>query len=50
MQVKATLDSAKLAEAKNADGIHWGGALHSRDDFKKRRDPIMHWTEVLFRN
>ncbi len=50
MQVKATLESAKLEQVKNLEGIHWAGGLHSRNDFNKRKDPIVNWTEVLFRN
>lgn len=41
--------SASKAEPKD-DGIHWAGGLHSRNDFNKRKDPIVNWTEVLFRN
>ena len=28
--------------------IQWAGALHSREDFNKRRDNLAQWTEVLF--
>ena len=41
--------SAQKAEVRG-DGIHWAGGLHTRQDFNKKRDPIVNWTEVLFRN
>lgn len=46
--VKETLQSSR-PDAK-VEGIHWAGGLHSRTDFNKKKDPIVNWTEVLFRN
>ena len=31
-------------------GLHWAGGVHQRQNFRKGRDPIVNWTEVLFRN
>ena len=45
----SNFNSAK-APAKDEEGIHWAGGLHNRGDFNKRKDPIVNWTEVLFRN
>ena len=33
-----------------ADSLHWAGGLHQRRNFNKQRDPLVNWTEVLFRN
>ena len=32
------------------EGIHWAGGHHTRNDFNKKKDPMVNWTEVLFRN
>lgn len=30
--------------------IQWAGGVHSREHFNKKKDFIMDWTNVLFRN
>lgn len=32
------------------EGLHWAGGQHLRKNFNKTKDPIVNWTEVLFRN
>ena len=43
-------ETPSLPKQPPVDGIHWAGGLHSRNDFNKRKDPIVNWTEVHFRN
>ena len=38
------------ANVEPHEGIHWAGGVHPRKNFNKGRDPIVNWTEVLFRN
>ena len=38
------------ANVEPREGIHWAGGHHQRAHFNKGKDPIVNWTEVLFRN
>ena len=48
--VQKTLKAAKGTDTPQEEIIHWGGGLHQRQNFNKKKDPIVNWTEVLFRN
>lgn len=38
------------AKAKQANGIQWAGEHHKRITFRKKKDQIADWTNVLFRS
>ena len=35
-------------KVKDNQVIQWGGALHKRNDFNKRKDMISNWAETMF--
>ena len=35
---------------QNDDRIHWAGESHARATFKKKRDFMMEWCNVLYRS
>ena len=46
-KAQSTLDSSKIDKQPT---ILWGGGVHSRINFNKRKDEMANWTEVLFRS
>ena len=48
LKVQNMLKNSTLEEKR--DRIYWGGGMLPRSDFNKRKDPIVNWTEVLFRS
>jgi hypothetical protein len=50
LKVASTLASAKVASVDPAGGIQWAGEHHQRKTFNKKKDNMVDWTEVLFRN
>lgn len=50
LKVAQTLASSKVNSDKPGGGLQWAGGHHARRTFNKKRDQIVDWTEVLFRN
>ena len=50
LKVQTTLDTAKLEPMNETSDIFWAGGQHPRMTFHKKKDEIVKWTEVLFRN
>ena len=38
--VEKTLRAARGSLASGENCIHWGGSVHQRNNFNKRRDPV----------
>ena len=50
LKVGKTLESATVDSVSPEGGLQWAGGHHMRQTFHKKKDNIVNWTEVLFRN